>query len=149
MNGEAKEGVHCRAQEVQIKRLVEPQIPQPFQRHSIAAVMPASTNSKELPSKRGHSTTPSISSVSNGDITASSRQNGDTKRGLTPQISRASLKNTPSGKPTSVLSTATNDAAFEVDWESESDPENPRNWSIWYKALAIGAVSWGTWVYVY
>ena len=116
--------------------------------HSIVAAMPASYNPKEVPPKRGDSTTPSISSVSNGDVTASSQQKADAKKELTPQISQASMKHTPSGKPTSTLTAATNDAAFEVDWESDSDPANPRNWSIWYKALATGAVSWGTWVYV-
>ena len=144
--------VLCRAQDVQTRAWLSLKYrcgPIVLLCHSIVAAMPASFNPKELPPKRGDSTTPSISSVSNGDVTASSQQKADAKKELTPQIPRASIKHTTSGKPTSsALTTATNDAAFEVDWESESDPENPRNWSIWYKALATGAVSWGTWVYV-
>ncbi|PKX88823.1 MFS transporter [Aspergillus novofumigatus IBT 16806] len=32
---------------------------------------------------------------------------------------------------------------FEVDWEPD-DPENPRNWSIWYRSFIVGAVSFST-----
>jgi len=33
---------------------------------------------------------------------------------------------------------------FEVDWEDDNDPQNPQNWPVWYKAMAIAAISWGT-----
>ena len=33
---------------------------------------------------------------------------------------------------------------FEVDWENDRDPQNPLNWPVWYKALVIAAISWGT-----
>ena len=46
----------------------------------------------------------------------------------------------------SVRTTATTQQTpeFEVDWENEQDPENPLNWSVWYKGLTIFFVSWGT-----
>ncbi|KAJ9611095.1 hypothetical protein H2200_004278 [Cladophialophora chaetospira] len=35
------------------------------------------------------------------------------------------------------------DPGFEVDFEPD-DPEDPRNWSIWYKSFAIFAIAFGT-----
>lgn len=37
---------------------------------------------------------------------------------------------------------------FEVDWDDDHDPMNPRNWPIWYKGLTIGFISWSTWCVV-
>ena len=47
-------------------------------------------------------------------------------------------------KITSVRTNATSDPRFEVDFE-EDDPENPRNWPVWYKGMVIFAMSWTTW----
>ena len=33
---------------------------------------------------------------------------------------------------------------YEVDWDNDKDPQNPLNWPVWYKALVIAAISWGT-----
>ena len=41
----------------------------------------------------------------------------------------------------------TTDPDFEVDFE-EGDPDNPKNWSVLYKAFAIFSMSWSTWVVV-
>jgi multidrug resistance protein len=41
----------------------------------------------------------------------------------------------------------TMDPNFEVDFEP-SDPEDPRNWSMWYKSYAIFTISFGTLVVV-
>ncbi len=51
-------------------------------------------------------------------------------------------------KVTSTGSTGANNPEFEVNWDGEDDPMNPRNWSRWYKGLVIAFVSWGTWVVV-
>ena len=64
---------------------------------------------------------------------------------LTPQISRASLPHL-ARKVTSVATTGTSDPNFEVDWEDENDPENPRNWSLPYKSMCVAFLSWNTWV---
>jgi hypothetical protein len=50
-----------------------------------------------------------------------------------------------SKKVTSVGTTGTTDPDFEVDWE-ENDPENPRNWPLWYKSVVLGFLSFNTWV---
>lgn len=47
-------------------------------------------------------------------------------------------------KVTSVGTTGTTDPNFEVDWEDENDPENPRNWSILYRGICIAILSWNT-----
>jgi hypothetical protein len=64
---------------------------------------------------------------------------------LTPQISELSLQLQPSltARVTSVGTTGTTDPNFEVDFE-ENDPENPQNWSMGYKAMAISFLSWNT-----
>ena len=36
------------------------------------------------------------------------------------------------------------DPSFEVGWEGPDDPDNPLNWSSWYKGLVIASLSWGT-----
>ncbi|EEU45799.1 uncharacterized protein NECHADRAFT_38318 [Fusarium vanettenii 77-13-4] len=48
---------------------------------------------------------------------------------------------------TSIASAASRPPDFEVFFE-EGDPENPRNWSKWYRAWIIVAVSYSTWVVV-
>ncbi|PGH27592.1 hypothetical protein AJ80_00834 [Polytolypa hystricis UAMH7299] len=66
---------------------------------------------------------------------------------LTPQISRISFSPSLTKKVTSVGSTGTSDPNFEVDWE-ENEPENPRNWPLKYKGMAIGIQSWNTFTVV-
>lgn len=36
------------------------------------------------------------------------------------------------------------DPRFEVDWESETDPSNPKNWSLLYKGMMLFFLSWNT-----
>lgn len=64
---------------------------------------------------------------------------------LTPRVSRMSLSSL-ARRVTSVGTTGTSDPNFEVDWEDEKDPENPRNWSLAYKSMCVGFLSWNTWV---
>lgn len=35
------------------------------------------------------------------------------------------------------------DPQFEVTWE-DGDPENPRNWSVWYRSFIVAAMSFST-----
>ena len=53
-----------------------------------------------------------------------------------------------SNKAASIATNATNDPDYEVDWDGEDDPDNPRNWSIWYKAFTVFSISWSTWCIV-
>ncbi|KAF7546785.1 hypothetical protein G7Z17_g8178 [Cylindrodendrum hubeiense] len=48
---------------------------------------------------------------------------------------------------TSIASAASRPPDFEVIFE-EGDPENPRNWPLWYRSWIIVAVSYSTWVVV-
>ena len=57
---------------------------------------------------------------------------------LTPQVSRV-----PATRIATNASAWTTDPAFEVDWE-DGDPENPRNWPLWYKSIVLFAISYGT-----
>jgi hypothetical protein len=60
---------------------------------------------------------------------------------LTPQVSRVSWH--PAERIATNVSTWTTDPAFEVDWE-DGDPDNPRNWPLWYKSIVLFAISYGT-----
>ena len=53
-----------------------------------------------------------------------------------------------SSKAASIATNATTDPDYEVDWDGEDDPNNPRNWSIWYKAFVVFSISWSTWCIV-
>lgn len=66
---------------------------------------------------------------------------------LTPIVSRVSRASFTSlaKRVTSVGTTGTTDPNFEVDWE-EDDLHNPNNWSLKYKGMVIGFLSWNTWV---
>jgi len=35
------------------------------------------------------------------------------------------------------------DPQFEVTW-GDGDPENPRNWSVWYRSFIVAAMSFST-----
>lgn len=77
-----------------------------------------------------------------------SRDDYDPETALTPQVSRR-------GEPQlsrfdtrgTTASSLNRDPSFEIDWEDE-DPDNPRNWSVWYKGFIIFAISFGTLVVI-
>ncbi len=48
---------------------------------------------------------------------------------------------------TSIGTTGSRLPDFEVDFEP-NDPDNPRNWPLWYRGLTIAAVSYATWTVV-
>ena len=70
---------------------------------------------------------------------------------LTPHISRTSSYNRGKSNVdvslhrtrTSATDATTRDPAFELDF-SEEDKKNPRAWPMWYKALVIGIISFGS-----
>ncbi|KAI9735910.1 MAG: hypothetical protein M1834_001376 [Cirrosporium novae-zelandiae] len=72
------------------------------------------------------------------------------ERGLSPQISPVSWNLTEpplSRKATSIGTAGTSNPNFEIDFD-DNDPLNPHNWSIWYKGLTLGFVSFSTLVVV-
>ncbi|KAL4896529.1 major facilitator superfamily domain-containing protein [Aspergillus ambiguus] len=62
---------------------------------------------------------------------------------LSRRISRLSDP-TLTRRVTSIGTTGTSDPNYEVDYESENDPANPKNWTIKYKAMAMTFLSWNT-----
>ncbi|KAF9892765.1 hypothetical protein FE257_001167 [Aspergillus nanangensis] len=63
---------------------------------------------------------------------------------LSRRISRLSDPATLTRRVTSVGTTGTTDPNYEVDYESEDDPDNPKNWTVKYKAMAMTFLSWNT-----
>lgn len=62
---------------------------------------------------------------------------------LTTRASRTSQISLSEG----VITIATNaeaDPEYEVDWDNDTDPKNPKNWSLKYKAMGILFLSWNT-----
>lgn len=103
--------------------------------------------------KDGHTTTTSPSHTAH-----SSRDSIDSdplsplERALTPDLetdaehlARPELTYTKTGA--SVATTGSRIPSFEVDFTAD-DPEDPRNWPLWYRGLLIGAVSYSTWTVV-
>ena len=69
-------------------------------------------------------------------------------RALTPQISSVTARpqitrELTITKTTTAGTTFTLDPGFEVDFEPD-DPDDPRNWPLWYKSFVIFAISYGT-----
>jgi multidrug resistance protein len=67
---------------------------------------------------------------------------------LTPQISSATARpqitrELTITRTTTAGTTITLDPGFEVDFDAD-DPEDPRNWPMWYKSFVIFAISYGT-----
>ena len=97
------------------------------------------------------STTSFGSRRSSDDVQSSSIHSNEDEqeRNLTPRISRN--ENIPLDRARSGVSvgtTGTQNPAFEVDWDGEDDPGNPLNWSLGYKSLVIGMISYTTMITV-
>jgi len=103
-------------------------------------------NPEKGPPQTAHSVQSSHSEESIAETTSIQNHFEEREKALTPQISRVTSRPPLSGKATSIGTTGTTDASFEIDWEDETDTMNPRNWPLWYKGLTIGFISWSTWV---
>lgn len=69
---------------------------------------------------------------------------------LTPASTRATVRPTITrelSRFTTLGTTFTSDPSYEVDFDDES-AENPREWSTWYKALVVFAISFSTLVVI-
>jgi hypothetical protein len=82
-------------------------------------------------------TADSIESTSTVDIQTDRDAIGKT---LTARSSHRSL----SERVTTIATNATADPDYEVDWDGEDDPENPKNWDFKYKSMGILFLSWNT-----
>jgi len=72
----------------------------------------------------------------------------DPEKDAVPGILSTGLRTVSSKNAASIRTTGTNNPDFEVDWDDEDDPMNPRNWPVWYKGLTIFFISWSTWCVV-
>lgn len=79
----------------------------------------------------------SIDSTSTVDIQTNCGAIGKT---LTARASHMSM----SERVTTIATNATADPDYEVDWDGEDDPENPKNWNFKYKSMGILFLSWNT-----
>jgi hypothetical protein len=61
-------------------------------------------------------------------------------------LSREEITYTRTGA--SLATNGSRPASFEVDFDVD-DPEDPRNWSLWYRGTIIGSVSYATWTVVF
>jgi hypothetical protein len=84
--------------------------------------------------------TDSIESISTVDTQTDRDALGKT---LTARASRTSHMSM-SERVTTIATNATADPDYEVDWDGDNDPENPKNWSLKYKAMCILFLSWNT-----
>ena len=73
---------------------------------------------------------------------------GDVERSVTPELLPIPLRLAFSNKAASIGTNGTNNPDYEVDWDDDNDPMNPRNWPLWYKGFTIFSISWSTWCIV-
>ncbi|MCJ1310001.1 hypothetical protein MMC25_003662 [Agyrium rufum] len=106
----------------------------------------SATPSLDAPSANTSSATASIKNTQIAPIAVpKSNQDSSIKNILTPTVSRTSLRNPLARKVTSIRTIATTDASFEIDFGDHDDTSNPKNWPVWYKGIAVAAISWSTW----
>lgn len=104
---------------------------------------PNSENQEKGPqntARRSHDTDSICESVSSVDTQTDRDALGKT---LTARASRTSHMSL-SERVTTIATNATADPDYEVDWDDDNDPENPKNWSLKYKAMGILFLSWNT-----
>lgn len=63
---------------------------------------------------------------------------------LTAHTTHASDHMSLAERVTTIPTNATSDPNFEVDWDSDDDPENPKNWSFAYKSMGLAMLSFNT-----
>ncbi|KGO76478.1 Major facilitator superfamily domain, general substrate transporter [Penicillium italicum] len=68
-------------------------------------------------------------------------------RTLTARVSQTSHMSL-SERVTTIATNATADPDYEVNWDGDDDPENPKNWNSKYKSMGILFLSWNTLVVV-
>lgn len=106
------------------------------------------------PEKEGHTpSSPTHSSHSSADSIESDILS-PLEHALTPdlrteeeRLGRGALTITKTKTGTSFGTTGSRLPNFEVDFTPD-DPDDPRNWPLWYRGMVIGFVSFSTWVVV-
>lgn len=108
----------------------------------MASQRPGSEGQEKWPenTERMSRDTDSIMSVSSVDTQTDRDALGKTLTARASQTSHMSM----SERVTTIATNATADPDYEVDWDGEDDPENPKNWNLKYKAMGILFLSWNT-----
>lgn len=112
----------------------------------------------EDPEKDGHTTATSSSSPIHTSQSNSSRDSINSnpleplERALTPDLKTeaehlAQPALTYTNTHASLATTGSRLPEFEVDF-TENDPDDPKNWPLWYRGMVIGVVSYSTWCVV-
>ena len=73
---------------------------------------------------------------------------GNTENKVALEVLPLPLRPVFSKNAASIGTNGTNNPDYEVDWDDENDPENPKNWSILYKGFTIFSISFSTWCVV-
>ena len=116
----------------------------------------SSKNSKEEEEEKktsvAHSTYSSSSASTHSDTSDNSDPLSPLERALTPnlytedeQTAYQSITHTKTGA--SVATTGSRNPSFEVDF-TDNDPDDPKNWPLWYRGVTIASVSYATWTVV-
>lgn len=90
---------------------------------------------------RSHETDSIAETVSSADTQA---DNEALERALSQRSTRASDHMSLSERVTTIPTSGTADPNYEVDWDGEDDPVNPKNWTLKYKAMGMTFLSWNT-----
>lgn len=111
-------------------------------------VPPIVISQHDSPSEQSPSEKDFYSSVDHSPASSVSRSEPDHDgRALTAIATRASARSQSAMRTVSRTTTRgtafTSDPRYEVDFDVD-DPENPRNWPLWYKSLGIFAISFAT-----
>ena len=122
-------------------------------REENAAAQPSSTsNGLGYLEKKEHAFPPPMHSPSSSGVSIESDVLAPLENALTADlrteadhIARAELTITKTN--VSVATTGSRMPDFEVDFDN-NDPDDPRNWSLWYRISVIACVSFSTWVVV-
>lgn len=119
------------------------------QHNASKAIRPA--NRSTLESEKDHSPRHSSHSKSSHD-SIDSDPLSPLERALTPDLftdaehlAREEITYTRTGA--SFATNASRPSSFEVDFTAD-DPEDPRNWPLWYRGMILGFVSYSTWTVI-
>lgn len=123
--------------------------PEKDENNVLEPIPPANTSTTD--SEKGHTSRHSSHSDSSHD-SIDSDPLSPLERALTPDLftdaehlARDEITYVRTGA--SFTTNASRPSSFEVDFTAD-DPEDPRNWPLWYRGMILGFVSYSTWTVV-
>jgi hypothetical protein len=124
-----------------------------FCKGNATAIAPPTVNtSLRDPEKVYSSSSPTHSSHSSSSDSTHSNPLSPLEPALTPDLftdaellSHQEITYTRTGA--SIATNGSRPPSFEIDFATD-DPDDPRNWPLWYRSIIIACVSYGTWTVV-